>query len=97
MKLLHVTVAVMLSAAFAVPAFARSGTAEVSGAALEALQGDAVKAGATDAERVTYWNTMPPDRQQVWQQHCAYTASDAANAQKDTAERQAFCKAMPSK
>ena len=99
MKLLHIARAVVLSATFAVPAFAGQshyhGEEEVSGAALEALQGDAVKAGATDAERVTYWNTMPPDRQQVWQQHCGYTAGDAARAQKDTPERQAFCKTIP--
>ena len=96
MKLLHIAAAaVVLSATFAVPAFARNNGEEVSDGSLVELQGDAVKAGSTDAARVSYWNTMKPDRQQLWQQHCGYTAGDAARAQKDTPERQAFCKTMP--
>ena len=96
MKLLHIAAAaVVLSATFAVPAFARNNGEEVSDGSLVELQGDAVKAGSTDAARVSYWNTMKPDRQQLWQQHCGYTASNAAMAQKDTPERQAFCKTMP--
>ena len=97
MKLLHIAAAaVVLSATFAVPAFARNNGEEVSDGSLVELQGDAVKAGSTDAARVSYWNTMKPDRQQLWQQHCGYTASNAAMAQKDTPERQAFCKNVPS-
>ena len=97
MKLLHIAAAaVVLSTTFAVPAFARNNGEEVSDGSLVELQGDAVKAGSTDAARVSYWNTMKPDRQQLWQQHCAYTASNAAMAQKDTPERQAFCKNVPS-
>jgi hypothetical protein len=96
MKLLHIAMAVALSATFAVPAFARNNGEEVSDGSLVELQGDAVKAGSTDAARVSYWNAMKPEKQQLWQQHCAYTASDAAKAQKDTPERQAFCKTVPS-
>jgi hypothetical protein len=96
MKLLHIAMAVALSATFAVPAFARNNGEEVSDGSLVELQGDAVKAGSTDAARVSYWNAMKPEQQQLWQQHCAYTASDAAKAQKDTPERQAFCKNVPS-
>ena len=96
MKLLHIAMAVALSATFAVPAFARNNGEEVSDGSLVELQGDAVQAGSTDAARVSYWNAMKPDRQQLWQQHCGYTAGDAARAQKDTPERQAFCKNVPS-
>ena len=97
MKLLHIAAAaVVLSTTFAVPAFARNNGEEVSDGSLVELQGDAVKAGSTDAARVSYWNTIKPDRQQLWQQHCGYTASNAAMAQKDTPERQAFCKNVPS-
>ena len=96
MKLLHIAMAVALSATFAVPAFARNNGEEVSDGSLVELQGDAVKAGSTDAARVSYWNAMKPEQQQLWQQHCAYTASDAVKAQKDTPERQAFCKNVPS-
>ena len=97
MKILHIAAAaVVLSTTFAVPAFARNNGEEVSDGSLVELQGDAVKAGSTDAARVSYWNTMKPDRQQLWQQHCGYTASNAAMAQKDTPERQAFCKNVPS-
>jgi hypothetical protein len=99
MKLLHITMAVVLSATFAVRAFAGQshyhGEEEVSDGSLVELQGDAVQAGSTDAARVSYWSAMKPDRQQLWQQHCGYTAGDAARAQKDTPERQAFCKTMP--
>ena len=50
MKLLHVAAAVvLLSATFAVPAFARDNGEEVSDGSLVELQGDAVKAGSTDA------------------------------------------------
>src|SRR6516165_8619410 len=96
MKLLYIAAAaVVLSATFAVPAFARNNGEEVSDGSLVELQGDAVQAGSTDAARVSYWSAMKPDRQQLWQQHCGYTAGDAARAQKDTPERQAFCKTMP--
>jgi len=94
MRLMTITLAAVLSATLLCPAFARGGQ-EVSQAELDALQGDAVQAGATDQARVSYWNTMKPDRQKLWHQHCDYTASDVGVAQKDTAERQAFCKAMP--
>jgi hypothetical protein len=96
MKLIQIAVATVLSAALIGPVFAKGGIQDPAEAQLEEMQGDAVKAGSTDAARVSYWNTMKPEKQKAWQQHCAYTASDAANAQKDTAERQAFCKNVPS-
>ena len=101
MKLLHIAMAVVLSATFVVPAFARGRGAsnngeEVSDGSLVELQGDAVKAGSTDAQRVSYWNAMKPEQQKLWQQHCGYTASNPGKAQKDTPERQAFCKNVPS-
>jgi hypothetical protein len=91
MKLVQITLVAVLSAAFLGPAFA--GGSNESQAEMEALQGEAVQAGPP-AQHVAYWNTMKPERKAAWQSHCALSASDVGVAQKDTAERAAFCKSI---
>ena len=88
-KLTQITLAAVLSAAFIGPAFAD----QESQAEMDALQGEAVQAGAP-AQHVAYWNTMKPERQAAWHKHCTLSASDIGVAQKDTAERKAFCKSV---
>jgi hypothetical protein len=91
MKLIQITLAAVLSTAFIGPAFAD----QESQAEMDALQGEAVQAGQSDQARVAFWNTMKPERQTAWHTHCAASASDVGVAQKDTAERKAFCKVIP--
>ena len=94
MKLLHIPVAVVLSATFVVPAFARCMCMDAAAEALQSMQQEAAQAGATDEAHAAYWNRMKPEQQAHWYQHCMYTSSDVRLAQNDTPERQAFCKAI---
>jgi hypothetical protein len=64
---------------------------------MEAMQGEAVQAGTTDVARVSYFNTMKPERQAAWHEHCTLTASDKSEAKKDSDEMQSFCQAIPAK
>ena len=95
MKLMAIAMAAVLSVAYFVPASARDVSAAQQ--AMMGLQGEAVQAGATDAQRVTYFNTMKPERQAAWKEHCTLTASDQNEAKKDSDEMQSFCKAIPAK
>ena len=96
MKLMVIAIAAALSVAHFGPAFAAGGDRSAASEAqlensMEALQGEAVKAGTTDEQRASYFNTMKPERQAAWKEHCVNMDAKA----KDPAEVQAFCNAIP--